>query len=80
MTFTYLPYFVYIPRINRALKEFVSQWNTHPVSTENNLSPLQMYAQGTLQNMYSDHTGVDSILAEADMAYYGFDPEGQYGM
>ena len=50
-------HYVYIPRINRALTEFVSQWNNHPISTENNLSPLQMYAQGTLQNMHIGHTG-----------------------
>ena len=74
----YALHFVYISRINRALKEFVSQWNNHPVSTENNLSPLQMYTQGTLQNMYSGHTAVDSILFEADMANYGFDPDGPF--
>ena len=72
----YALHFVYIPRINKSLEEFVSQWNNHPISTENNLSPLQMYAQGTLQNMHSGHTGVDSILSEVDMAYFGFDPDG----
>ena len=72
----YAFHFVYIPRINKSLEEFVSQWNNHPISTENNLSSLQMYAQGTLQNMHSGHTGVDSILSEVDMAYFGFDPDG----
>ena len=74
----YALHFVYFPRINRALKEFVSQWNNHPVYTENNLSPLQMYTQGKLQNMHSGHTAVDSILSEADMANYGFDPDGPF--
>jgi hypothetical protein len=57
------------------LKEFVYQWNNHPVSMERNLSPLQMYTQGTPENMYSGYTRVDSILPEVDMAYYGFDPD-----
>ena len=72
----YALHFVYIPRINRSLQEFVVQWNNHPVSTENNLSPLQMYTTGTLQNMHSGYLGVDSILSEVDMSAYGFDPEG----
>ncbi|XP_028413841.1 uncharacterized protein LOC114536687 isoform X1 [Dendronephthya gigantea] len=71
-------HFVYIPRINRSLKEFVSQWNNHRMSTENNLSPIQMYTDGTLRNMHSGHTGVESILSEVDMAYYGFDFEGPF--
>ena len=36
----YALHFVYIPRINKSLEEFVCQWNNHPISTENNLSPL----------------------------------------
>ena len=47
----YALHFVYIPRINKSLEEFVSQWNNHPISTENNLFPLQMNTQGILQNM-----------------------------
>ena len=74
----YALHFVCIPRINKSLEEFVRQWNNHPISMENNLSPLQMYAQGTLQNMHSGHTGVDSILSEADMVYYGFDPDSPF--
>ena len=30
---------VYINLINDTLKEFVGQWNNHPVTTEGNLSP-----------------------------------------
>ena len=39
----YALHFVYISMINRALKEYVAQWNNHPISTEKNLFPLQMY-------------------------------------
>lgn len=37
---------VYLPRINEALDEFVECWNNHPVSTENNLTPNQLFIQG----------------------------------
>ena len=43
-------HYVFIPRINSSLLEFQSAWNQHPLSTENNLSPLQLYtayAQGS---------------------------------
>ena len=34
---------VYVPRISRSLNEFIQQMNNHPVSTENNQLPLQMW-------------------------------------
>lgn len=37
---------VYIPRINQALKEFVSQYNDHPIRTEHNSSPRQLFCLG----------------------------------
>lgn len=39
-------HFVHIPRINRALHHFTSQWNNHPVSSERQLSPLQISPLG----------------------------------
>ena len=36
-------HFVFIPRINSSLASFVLMWNNHSLSTENNLSPLQIY-------------------------------------
>ena len=37
------------PRINAVLKEFTESWNNHSVSTENNLTPNQLYVRGFLQ-------------------------------
>ena len=34
---------VYLPRINRALSEFKHQHNYHPLRTEHNLTPMQMF-------------------------------------
>ena len=36
-------HYVFIPRINSALVEFQAAWNQHALSSENNLSPLQLY-------------------------------------
>ena len=51
---------VYVPRINRSLNEFIQQMNNHPVSTENDQSPLQMWERGMLENMHSGHTALSS--------------------
>ena len=40
---------VYLPLINQAPDEFLQQWNDHPVTTECNYSPWQMWVQGMLQ-------------------------------
>ena len=63
---------VFIPRINRSLDEFIQQMNNHPVSSENNLSPLQMWEKGMLENMHSGNTA----LSPAQIEEFGVDPEG----
>ena len=41
----YCLHYVYTPRLNRTLLEFIAAHNNHKVSTEENLSPLQMFYQ-----------------------------------
>lgn len=48
-------HYVYIPRINTALKEFKKQWNHHGLRTERGLSPLQLCTEGLLRNVNSGH-------------------------
>ena len=36
-------HYVFLPRINSSLATFASAWNNHLLSTENNLTPLQIY-------------------------------------
>ena len=36
-------HYVFLPRTNSSLVRFTSAWNNHPLSTENNLTPLQIY-------------------------------------
>ena len=39
-------HYVFLPRINDSLQQFVTTWNHHPLRTESNLSPLQLWMTG----------------------------------
>ena len=39
-------YYVYLPLINRALEQFMETWNSHPMRTFRNMSPLQIWRKG----------------------------------
>ena len=41
-------HYVYIPRINKSLKDFQSEWNHHPISTAHHHSPHQLFTGGAL--------------------------------
>ncbi|CAB4016239.1 Hypothetical predicted protein [Paramuricea clavata] len=43
-------HYVFIPRIQKSLDEFKCQWNGHPVSTAENLSPEQLFVRETMSN------------------------------
>ena len=38
--------FVYKPRINRDLEQFINSWNNHPMRTANSKSPIQIWTEG----------------------------------
>ena len=44
----YALHYAYIPRIGHALYIFREGWNHHSIRAENNLTPHQLYARGTL--------------------------------
>ena len=46
--------FVYLPRTNRALQIFKDGWNAHPISTEHNRSPNQLWILGMDKDIYQD--------------------------
>ena len=72
-------HYVYLPRINRALTEFVEQWNQHPVSTEENRSPYQLWVSGMLASANSLSTAVCGVIdgtEEPLLQYYGVDEDG----
>ena len=39
-------HFIYLKRINHALHMFTDAWNNHPLSTEHNLTPIQLWISG----------------------------------
>lgn len=71
-------HFIYTARINRALESFVSAWNQHPVRTERNWSPLQIWSNGMLDMRNHQQSGVASVVdLETDvneLDWFGFDP------
>lgn len=65
---------VYIPRINHALKEFVNQYNDHPIRTEHNCTPRQLFCLGANALPLSVGTVMDDVVDPDD--HYGVDEEG----
>ena len=65
---------VFLPCINLALKEFMLQYNDHPMRTAHNLSPCQQFSLGVyaLQNM--GRIEIEDVL-NPDCSY-GVDEEG----
>lgn len=45
----YCLHFIFLPRINSALHSFIESWNNHPISTENNKTPNQLFIRGALE-------------------------------
>lgn len=67
---------VYIPYINKTLQEFVEQNNHHPMRTEHNQSPFQLFARGLLHNRDSDLTAVRNFMDnDIDPTTYGVDED-----
>lgn len=55
----YALHFVFIPRISRALSEFMSGWNHHPIRTAHNKSPHQLFTAGALLLQHSGLAALD---------------------
>ena len=39
-------HYIFLPRINNTLHEFIRMWNHHPLRTEHNMSPAQLWMTG----------------------------------
>ena len=53
-------HYVFIPRVNKSLQSFLTGWNHHGLSTENNLSPLQLYTAYSQGNQLFEET-IDAL-------------------
>lgn len=68
---------VYIDLINETLQEFMAQWNNHPVTTECNLSPRQLWVQGMVSLQNSGYTAVDDVVSNThNLSNYGVCEDG----
>ncbi|XP_066914919.1 uncharacterized protein [Clytia hemisphaerica] len=69
-------HFVYITKINKSLKAFVNGWNHHPLSTENNKTPNQLWISG-LHKIAGTGSKIDEEIWEPktdeEAMYYGID-------
>ena len=70
--------YVFLPRINRALDIFTVQWNNHPMRTEGNRSPLQIWTAGFYEFAESTYQAVRDVLDvhQVNFNEYGVDDDG----
>ena len=59
-------HYIFIPRINNSLKLFQEGWNLHPLSTENNKSPRQLYHSYSQGSSLFDETIDPSIYGREE--------------
>ena len=53
--------YIYVPRINNSLSSFRAAWNSHGLTSEGNLTPLQLWSGGMLLNQH--YTAVQEVFA-----------------
>uniref|UniRef100_A0A7M5UAN7 Integrase core domain-containing protein n=1 Tax=Clytia hemisphaerica TaxID=252671 RepID=A0A7M5UAN7_9CNID len=54
--------YIFCPSINKKLQEFMSSWNNHPIRTEKNSTPLQLWIEGIYKSFEDgilERTNVD---------------------
>ena len=65
--------FVFLDFVNESLEQFISEWNNHPISTECNFSPRQLWVRGMITHMSSSSTAVQDVV---NLVHYGIDEDG----
>eukprot|EP00063_Salmo_salar_P084299 XP_014059134.1 PREDICTED: uncharacterized protein LOC106607074 isoform X2 [Salmo salar] len=55
-------HFVFLPRVNRDLAVFASQWNHHGLRTEQRQSPLQLFVSGSLAMQRANLTATQTAF------------------
>lgn len=51
----YCLHLVFVDLINQSLETFTEQWNNHPVTTEQNFSPNQLWVRGMIRMQHTHH-------------------------
>lgn len=55
-------HYVFLPRIQHLLNEFISMWNNHPLRTVGNKTPKNIWSQGMLDSANANLSAVQSIM------------------
>ncbi len=71
----YALHFVYLPRVNQRLKDFVQFWNSHNLSSEHNKSPAVLYFEGAIKlgtpnGAFTKSLGLELPREEVPAAWY----------
>ena len=66
---------VYQPRLDKALKDFISFWNNHKLQTKGALTPMEIWMQGVYCNLMNDTVRDTVKLSEFDPTNYAVDEE-----
>jgi len=66
----YSLHYIYVPRISRLLEDFKCSWKNHPLRTEKNMTPTQLWTDGfyRIANLVEETSLIDED--------YGIDDNG----
>ena len=67
-------HYVFLPRINRALQQFLAAWNNHGLRTERGQTPNQLFIDGALRLRHSGLPALDFFQTVPED--YGYEEEG----
>ena len=54
-------HYVFLPRINKCLHDFQESWNNHGLSTEGNMTPYQLFAEGMRTAMHLNMSTASTV-------------------
>ncbi len=71
---------VFLPIVNHQLECFANAWNLHPLRTEHNWTPRQIWVNGMIDPAHSHLTAVKDVLhdlpPDSTLEDYGIDDDG----
>lgn len=62
----YCLHFIFLPQLNKCLVEFCESWNQHKLSSEGNLSPCQLFFEGSNYITQTYNVNVQDVNVEVD--------------
>ena len=71
----YVLHLIFLPSINNALRELLEDWNNHPLISEHNFSPYQLWRLGLNSYQISNSQELNE-LSKTDWESFGIDYEG----